>query len=400
MVFRFPFFKFKKSAKPISKEPSPPPILKNVVPPQRSRAIGPERVTSTSSGKGTNGRPPIISKPETTRITPFPPTSKIARLSSPIIVPPDAPSSIPIPTSEILSLLPENILKPNAAETLPNEIALLTAEILPQLPRGRVQVSLDTLLSFFPPEAVDISVASSGNIKIKIPLHLIIPRLPASVISLSRDQVVQQIDSSIAAPFPEQQVPVTREVLLPQNLLKEEIAVTMAAPMETSFPPISPEVLSSPPFAVPKAQLISSVGNAFGQLIGITDGRRMRIQEVVEQIRTRFNFIAVLIVAKDGLLLAGSVSSGLDSNAWSSLGPQLFHKFGQEGTTYFFGEPQRCLLSVGNLWFSIFHDNGIYLIFAHRLEDFVPEFEERNRNLVREIAIYCRQQSAVASAAS
>lgn len=120
--------------------------------------------------------------------------------------PSDAPATIEIATAELLSSFPENVFKPGAKESgfVPEIISISTLEIYPQLPRGKVQIPLNTLLCSFPSEAMDPSVAGSGDLYIKIPLHLIIPQLPESMMSLPNDQVTQELEDLVGeAPFSE-----------------------------------------------------------------------------------------------------------------------------------------------------------------------------------------------------
>ncbi len=117
--------------------------------------------------------------------------------------PVEIPSTVDIPTSEILPLLPENVLKLGYTGGFPSTVSLSVTDILPQLAKGRVLFSMSTLLASFPPDSIEASVVESGDIQIKMPLHQIVPRLPESVMQLPTGQVKQQIDSTIEVPFSE-----------------------------------------------------------------------------------------------------------------------------------------------------------------------------------------------------
>jgi len=399
MAFRFPFFKSKKPAEapaspppaaPDVPPPPPPPapeIAQKIVPRQGNLAAALRAATATVGGGASPAQSAIfkpkvsiVLKPEASAApAPPPPAPVMAEVvAAPELSPlPDTPATIEIPMAEILHLLPENVFKPGAAEgaSLPDMISLSTSEILPQLPKGRVQVPLGTILAAFPPDLIDTSVADSSNLKIKIPLHLIIPRLPESVMSLPRDQVKQQVDASIEVPFSERRArpatpPATPDV--PKGTSVEELLAPAAVPVPDTppAPPLSP----------------------LHEILGISDGRELRIPEIAEQIRVRFNLLGVMIATEDGLPMAGSLPSDLDSNAWCGLGHLLFQRFSKNGGATR-TEPRRCMLSFGTFWLTIWQDHGIYLLFVHQLETVTAEFEQRGAVLAREVALQCQQQN-------
>ncbi len=631
MAFRFPFFKSKKPAEaPASSPPAapdvPPPaapapeIAQKIVPRQGNLAAALRAATATVGGGASPAQSAIfkpkvrvVLKPEASAAPAPPPPAPV--MAEVVAAPelsslPDASATIEIPMAEIHPLLPENVFKPGAAEgaSLPDMISLSISEILPQLPKGRVQIPLGTILAAFPSDLIDTSVADSSDLKIKIPLHLIIPRLPESVMSLPKDQVKQQVDASIEVPFserrvrpaPPQQLAVPRQPVPvePRKLAAPEIsppinppedtevggvttlmpALPVAAPVAKLPSPPNPRPpapvpaplsqskltpgdatealtgnikLPTKPFVLPVSRIIppavpagtpaSEVAQApqvktpspqipppsipslrlpkpptvaipiptihttgapgsssasaikpphssvvpaptikpsaplpvsaplklpsslsvpttppsetkpaseavssptppaesapvapvvpsaitapnvpkgtsiedllapaavpvpdtppapplspLHEILGISDGRELRIPEIAEQIRVRFNLLGVMIATEDGLPMAGSLPSGLDSNAWCGLSHLLFQRFSKNGKATR-TEPRRCMLSLGTSWLTIWwQDHGIYLIFVHHLETVTAEFEQRGAVLAREVALQCQQQN-------
>jgi hypothetical protein len=198
--------------------PPDPEIVKKIVPRQGNLAAALKAATTPVGGGGASPaqsaifkpKVNIVLKPEAALVLAPPPAPVMEQVATApeLSSVSDAPATIEIPLAEIRQLLPENIFRPGVAEgaSLPDMISLSTSEILPQLPKGRVQVPLSVILAAFPSDLIDASVAGSGDLKIKIPLHLIIPRLPESVMSLPKDQVKQQVDVTIEMPFSERRV--------------------------------------------------------------------------------------------------------------------------------------------------------------------------------------------------
>jgi hypothetical protein len=182
-------------------------------------------------------------------------------------LPPDAPVSIEIPTSDLIPLFPENAMLADLnPASLPPTIPIQTLDILPQLSKGRVQLVLKNLLSSFPPECLNPSFSGAEDIKVKIPLSLLIPRLPESLISLPSGQAKQQIDDSLGSPFSERKASTAAAAATPEaapSVPTPPIAEQPAPPVPPSFPkpvvaqsfaPKPPVPQTPPPHATPPSQ--------------------------------------------------------------------------------------------------------------------------------------------------
>jgi hypothetical protein len=115
------------------------------------------------------------------------------------------PASITIPSKELLALLPDHALIENASShsALPANVSIPTQEIVSQLSKGRVQLPITMLVALIPKEIIEPSFSATEDVKIKLPLHLILPQLPESVMSLPSGQAKQEVDPNLASPFSE-----------------------------------------------------------------------------------------------------------------------------------------------------------------------------------------------------
>lgn len=702
MAFRFPFSKPKEpqltapaappplppAAVPRSdSKPPPPPAPAPVAPastmirlPPQAKTLVPRQGTLAAALKAATAQPPAASggsqsalfKPKVNvtlghapaRV----PTAAIPRLPSAIMGTPSSPgagipASIDFAFSDLAPLLPDNLVRADAPpDTLPTSVSISTSEILPQLASGKVHLPLSLLTHSIPPESIDPSIASSGDVRIKIPLHLIIPKLPASAMSLPSSQSKQELDPKIAAPFTERgarraatpppsapaetappatpapvqprpprapvpapakptltirpptlpsaapkpfEAPTTPAagvgptILAPTGLklspgavpkpasppsapapaapvptasptppsqlwakpmiarpplkLASPVApsaspprppaatpapsvppplpapsiprpsspaptpaarppvpaippaaatpkpisippappaampapaaprptatpmlppaalpramptlrspqptaaprpssippappammpvsaapkpVTLpgppavpasrpAAPLNIKLPPISPPPLSPPSLSAPSlprsappppealvaarplprpktAAMVppDTGGPSIQQLLGVPEAQTPRLQDVVEMVRQKLGVPGLLVAAQDGLPLAGKMPEGLDANAWSGIGPQLFRKFGQEGKVLELGKPRRCLLGLGPNWFTLWSEQGIYLICCHGIEKVNPEFDQASSTLAAGLTRFCKQHATAA----
>lgn len=106
----------------------------------------------------------------------------------------------------------------------------------------------------------------------------------------------------------------------------------------------------------------------------------------MEKIRTKFNYNGVLLATDDGLPIVSAVAKDIDVQVWSRLAPLLYRKWDTEEGASSLGKASRVIVSSGGLWFSIYQENGMYLIVIHPLSTLQKEFEERNQALINEIS--------------
>lgn len=569
MAFNIPFIKPKESAAPPSTNPPPPATPSPAAPPAdanpgatiltpRAAIVSPRPGSLAAALKAATATPVVgasqsaIFKPKVSVVLKAPAEAAAAPVTPTIPeMPPDAPAILEIPSFDIISLLPEGMLLPDAAANpeFPAMISLDTAEILPQLATGRIQVPLSKLVASIPQELTNPEVFASGDTNIRIPLSLVIPRLPESVMAMPAGQVKQQIDASIQVPFAEHEKksgpeegpttespsaeiiaepastpmseasaeeipsaspvdppppevapspmpapvvakasqapaikplaialpkpiiappsPLSRSTLSPGEatkamtqgislptrpsssgvVIKPPIPVapgTLPKPMvsipkiATSVPsesPASPSIpapaiattkqppvgapvpvtppptatapklaspasvppslvpiqppLGSPPPAQPASVAASGSHPTLQQLLGLPEGTEIRIAEVPAQIQTKFGVDSVLVATEDGLPMVGAMPKGMDSNAWSGLGPQLFRSFTQRQEATALGSPRRCMLNLGKFWLTLWNAHGICMIFTHKGSVISQEFDQAAAHLVREIASRC-----------
>lgn len=137
-------------------------------------------------------------------------------------------------------------------------------------------------------------------------------------------------------------------------------------------------------------------GPSILQLLGLPATQTLRLQDLVELARQKLDVPGLLVAAQDGLPLAGKMPEGLDANAWSGIGPQLFRKFSQEGKALELEKPRRCLLGLGQNWFTLWSEQGIYLICCHGAEKVNPEFDQASSILAAGLARFCKQHATAA----
>lgn len=214
------------------------------------------------------------------------------------------------------------------------------------------------------------------------------PVLPATEPSIPAPVIAAAKQSPVGAPVP---------VTPPSTATAPKLAAPpVPIPVLEAPNPIQPPSGPPPPApsAIPTPAVATGEVPTLQQLLGLPEGGEIRIAEVPAQIQAKFGLDSVLVATGDGLPMVGAMPKGMDSNAWSGLGPQLFRSFNQRPGAAALGIPRRCMLNLGKSWITLWNAHGIYMIFTHKGSVISPEFDQASAHLVREIARRCNMPAA------
>jgi predicted regulator of Ras-like GTPase activity (Roadblock/LC7/MglB family) len=342
--------------------------------PTRPNLGGPKISQQFSSPKLPPPSIPSLSKIRETQLNPQIPPQEVTQTpipsaSSPVENEPVA-SAVPPPTPVPAPQIAHPVAKPPSPVTPPASAAVPgTAVPKPLLPSPKIaSASVPPTLSRVTPPATKPNVPLPAASGIAPPSAIPKPLIPKVVSPTA--PAGQSASSAPAAQPPTPQI---------------------ATPIAKPFVPSTPAVAAQPLAPVSKTEAPTPAepvkkGPSLGQLLGITEQQDLRIQDLVEQIRKKWNLNGVVIATGDGLPIVSSVPADIDMHIWSRVAPLLFRKFDSDEKSMLNGKPRRTIVSSGGLWFSIYFDGGIFLILIHPIDSIQKDFEERNTALIQEIA--------------
>ncbi len=155
---------------------------------------------------------------------------------------PQIAETVALPMPLILRLFPENLLAVSLKEfetsaEATQEISLPVSAILPQLPSGRIEMTIQDLVPHIPAHLLKSpsEMAAQMSTVVRLPLMDIVMRIPPDLLALRSDQ--REVDSSVTS---------MNDPFVIENIHAE-------TPQEESMPPASPQGMRVLPPVAPKS---------------------------------------------------------------------------------------------------------------------------------------------------
>jgi predicted regulator of Ras-like GTPase activity (Roadblock/LC7/MglB family) len=145
-----------------------------------------------------------------------------------------ADECLEMPLDVILPLLPASTVRPGAGHESGRAVRLPLKQILPQLAKGRVVVSLGEVLGQLPAEMLASPGAPASAEKLSLPLEQVVANLSPEALQPRNDQKKIELDESeIPSPFAEETIRA--------NFVEPPAPLRVQAPPEESAEPFSAE---------------------------------------------------------------------------------------------------------------------------------------------------------------
>ncbi len=173
---------------------------------------------------------------------------------------------------------------------------------------------------------------------------------------------------------------------LPLPIVKAPAAPPIVADKPVPLPPPEEGKVVTP------SKPVEAAPGDLRVMLDLPKDESVKLQDVAEKIRTKYALSGVLVATSDGLPLLSAMPAGTDLNGWSSIGAHVFQKLDEVGRKLSFGAPQRCLLSLGDSWVTLWHDHGVYMVVCHEMDKVSPDFESTLAELGKAIAAHCQIQ--------
>jgi hypothetical protein len=134
--------------------------------------------------------------------------------------------------------------------------------------------------------------------------------------------------------------------------------------------------------------------SVLNRLLTLTDQRTLKVQEIIDTAIAKYGVLAGMMVAEDGLVLAGKPPDGFDKQMISAFIPQIFRHLARGIEPAGAGKASRVTILLEQHLVSLFRAPGIFLIFWHSREKMNREFFKRAERLTEELS---RQNLSAAS---
>lgn len=122
------------------------------------------------------------------------------------------------------------------------------------------------------------------------------------------------------------------------------------------------------------------------RLLTLTDQRTLKVQEIIDTAVAKFGVVAGMMVAEDGLVLAGNPPEGFDKQMISAFIPQIFRHLARGIEPAGAGKVSRVTIVLEKHLVSLFRAQGIFLLFWHARDKMNREFFKRAERLTEELS--------------
>jgi len=137
--------------------------------------------------------------------------------------------------------------------------------------------------------------------------------------------------------------------------------------------------------SMPDCEGTANVG-VLNRLLTLEDQRTLKVQEIIDTAVAKFGVVAGMMVAEDGLVLAGNPPEGFDKQMISAFIPQIFRHLARGIEPAGAGKVSRVSIILEKHLVSFFRAPGIFLLFWHTPEKMNREFFKRVERLTEELS--------------
>jgi predicted regulator of Ras-like GTPase activity (Roadblock/LC7/MglB family) len=135
--------------------------------------------------------------------------------------------------------------------------------------------------------------------------------------------------------------------------------------------------------------------SVLNRLLSLTEQRTLKVQEIIDTAVSKFGIEAGMMVAEDGLVLAGKPPEGVDKQMISAFLPQIYRHLARGLAPAGTGAISRITILLEKRVVSLFRAAGVFLLFWHSREKMSKEFFKRVERLTEELS---RQNLSAAQA--
>lgn len=126
--------------------------------------------------------------------------------------------------------------------------------------------------------------------------------------------------------------------------------------------------------------------SVLNRLLTLTDQRTLKVQEIIDTAIAKFGVLAGMMVAEDGLVLAGKPPEGFDKQMISAFIPQIFRHLARGIEPAGAGKVSRVTILLDQHLVSLFRAPGVFLLFWHARDKMNREFFKRAERLTEELS--------------
>ena len=126
--------------------------------------------------------------------------------------------------------------------------------------------------------------------------------------------------------------------------------------------------------------------SALNRLLTLADQRTLKVQEIIDTAIAKFEVVAGMMVAEDGLVLAGRPPEGFDKQMISAFIPQIFRHLARGIEPAGAGKVSRVTILLEKRLVSFFRAPGVFLLLWHSGEKINRGFFKRVERLAEELS--------------
>jgi len=284
--------------------------------------------------------------------------------------PPESMEQMIVPLARVAGAWPSAITQA-LGELSEATVSLPADELEASLKRGRILFTWKRIRSLINPPPSPSAAQALDETQLELPLPVIAPLFMAykrPVAAQKKYAITEHIPDIFTAKgmAPSEQAQVAAPVM-PEAPAGPTIPMpALVAPVRPSLAPPAPPAAPAPAAAPPPPQ---EIGEVFGQ-----PGRKnWTPSEIVEKTSALQGVAGALIAMQDGLLVAGHLPPGLNSETIAAFLPQMFSRVMQYNKELKFGEANNLTVIVDDVALKIVKTGGVFFTVLGRAGESLPE---------------------------
>ena len=327
----------------------------------------------------------------------------LAAAPVPAAAEPPGPSEVKIvlPLLPVLRSLPPIQLTGDASG-VPAEVCLELpfSMIQPQLASGRISVTAKVFEENLPTEYRSLFQAGAGAVDVSLPLQEVLKNLPAASLRMREDQVEQEAGQFFATPFSAKaeedakllnvpSTPVAKPVVAPAAELAQPVAAP-PAPVTTDMPPVIEKKVTAAPSiqeeTAPEVEKASDRPLRTPLQVALDTDEKLDAKAVVALVNKIPGVKACAILFGDGLSLAGSLPSELETDGVCAMAPALMQRVENHLVDTKLGALRGMTLSCLKGAITFYMHENLCLAALHADVDLPGETREKLGRIVHELS--------------